>query len=225
MSSIRSCRTLIRGYFALALLVGLAAPITSTVVRAGSDVPVSTPGAAGICESGRLHVGQIPELAGPWAITIEADRSLAVEWRPDAVLVTTDLGCGFRADQPRIRTTFFSADARGLWDPETAQLRPLDPGDPAPKELPAANVDWDVVHDTIVGLGFTDDDQIGASGITVRLRTDQARFGPDSIPSETVVVHLTIGDGAATRDVYLDGVTGETYSFNADEEAEPEPAG
>ncbi|HEV2527579.1 MAG TPA: hypothetical protein VGT61_03880 [Thermomicrobiales bacterium] len=214
----------VRTGLVLVLMMVAFASLTARDLRAGSEDP-STPAVSEVCATGRLHIGQIPDLDAPWSITVEADRSLAVEWRPDAVLVATDLGCGFLTDQPRIRTTFYSADARGLWDPETAQLRPLDPGAPAPKELPAGVVDWPTVYAAIIGLGFSDDDQVGASGITVRLKTNEAHFGPDTIPAETVVVHLTVGDGAATSDVYVDAETGETFSFNPDDRPNDEPAG
>lgn len=175
--------------------------------------PPSTPGGAGICATGRLHIGDIPKLAEPWRITIEADRSLAIEWRPDAVLVATDLSCGFLADEPRVRTTFYSADANGIWDPETAMVRPLDPGDPEPKELPSGEVSFDVVHDAMSRLEIADDEEVGASGITIRLNTADPQFGPTSIPAETIVLHLTVGSGGATRDVYVDAVTGATFDY------------
>ncbi len=167
----------------------------------------------GICATGRLHIGDIPKLEAPWRITVEADRSLAVEWRPDAVLIATDVSCGFLANEPRVRTTFYSADAKGIWDPETASVRPLDPGDPEPKELPSSNVSFDIVHGAMASLGIEDDEQVGASGITIRLNTADPQFGPASIPAETIVLHLTVGTGGATRDVYVDAVTGNTFTF------------
>ena len=194
------------------LLLLVTSPTVVASAQPGDGPPPSTPGDTGICATGRLHIGDIPKLAEPWRITIEADRSLAVEWRPDAVLISTDLSCGFLAGEPRVRTTFYSADAKGVWDPETATLRPLDPGDPEPK-LPSGNVSFDVVHDAMATLGIRDDEEVGASGITIRLNSADPQFGPTSIPAETIVLHLTVGTGGATRDVYVDAVTGTTFTF------------
>lgn len=197
----------------LAVLVGLPV-IAPAVIAAGVQSPPSTPGAGAICETGRLHVGDIPDLADPWRITVEADRSLAIEWRSDAVLVATEVSCGFLADEPRVRTGFYSPAAKGLWDPETAQVRPLDPGDPEPRELPADNVSFDVIERAMLGLGLKPTDEIGASGITIQLNTAGLPFGPSAIPPETTVVHLTVGEAGAARDVYIDAVTGDVYTFD-----------
>ncbi len=197
----------------LALLALLVGPLQRTSAQPDNGPPPATPRDQGICATGRLHVADIPRLAEPWRITVEADRSLAVEWRPDAVLVATDLSCGFIVDEPRVRTTFYSADAKGIWDPETATIRPLDPGDPEPKELPSTNVSFDVVHDAMQALGIGEDEEIGASGITIRLNTADPQFGPPSVPAETIVVHLTVGSGGATRDVYVDAETGKTFDY------------
>lgn len=199
-------------WLALMLLLAVS-PGVAVADQPGDGPSPATPGEAGICATGRLHIGDLPKLAEPWRITVEADRSLAVEWRPDAVLIATDLSCGFLADEPRVRTTFYSADANGIWDPETATIRPLDPGDPEPKELPSGNVSFDVVHDAMAALGIGDDEEVGASGITIRLNTADPQFGPTSIPAETIVMHLTIGTSGAARDVYVDAITGDTFSF------------
>lgn len=198
------------------LLVGLLAASLAAGSANGADgrQPVATPGSEAICSTGRLRIGDIPDLAEPWRITVEADRSLAVEWRPDAVLIAADLSCGFLADEPRVRTSFYSAAAKGTWDPETAQIRPLDPGDPEPKELPADTVSFDVIQRALLGMGLSETDEIGASGITIHLNTADLPFGPAAIPPETTVVHLTIGNAGATRDVYIDAVTGDTYDYD-----------
>ena len=195
------------------LLLLLVSPAVAASAQPGDGPPPGTPREEAICATGRLHIGDLPDLAEPWRITVEADRSLAVEWRPDAVLISTALSCGFLADEPRVRTTFYSADAKGIWDPETATIRPLDPGDPEPKELPSGDVSFDIVHDAMATLGIGDDEEVGASGITVRLNTTDPQFGPTSIPAETIVMHLTVGTAGATRDVYVDAVTGETFAF------------
>ena len=197
----------------LALLALLWGPVQGTSARAGGGPPPATPPGQQICATGRLHIADIPRLADPWRITVEADQSLAVEWRPDAVLVATEVSCGFIADEPRVRTTFYSADAKGIWDPETATIRPLDPGDPEPKELPSAKVSFKVIHEAMRTLGIGEDEEIGASGITIRLNTADPQFGPPSVPAETIVVHLTVGSGGATRDVYVDAETGNTFDY------------
>ena len=197
----------------LALLALLWGPVQWTSAQPDGGPPPATPPGQQICATGRLHIADIPRLAEPWRITVEADQSLAVEWRPDAVLVATDLSCGFIVDEPRVRTTFYSADAKGIWDPETATVRPLDPGAPEPKEVPSGNVSFEVVHDAILALGIGEDEEIGASGITIRLNTANPQFGPPSVPAETIVVHLTVGSGGATRDVYVDAETGNTFDY------------
>ena len=203
---------LLRGALLTVLLIlALAEPVAASAPP--PPPPPASPGSDAICATGRLRIGDIPRLAEPWRITVEADRSLAVEWRPDAVLIATDVSCGFLLDEPRVRTSFYSAAAKGLWDPETAQTQPLDPGDPEPKELPAGTVDFQVIQRALLGLGLTGDDEIGASGLTIRLNTAELPFGPAEIPPETTVVHLTVGDGGATRDVYIDAGTGRTYGY------------
>ena len=62
-------------------------------------------------------------------------------------------------------------------------------------------------------LGIGDEEEVGASGITIRLNTADPPFGPASIPAETIVLHLTVGTGGATRDIYVDAVTGKTFTF------------
>ncbi len=176
--------------------------------------PAGSPSSDGICATGRLHVGDVPDLAEPWRITVEADQSLAVEWRPDAVLIATDLSCGFMVDEPRVRTSFFSADANGVWNPETADVEPLDPGAPEPKEVPSDEVSFEKVYEALRDLGLEDGAEIGASGITIRLNTAEPPFGPSTIPAETVVVHLTVGTDGATRDVFIDAATGRTYDYS-----------
>ncbi len=200
---------------AMLLVITLTAStlVGATSGAAGSRLSPATPDSEAICATGRLHIADLPALAEPWRITVEADRSLAVEWRPDAVLIATDLSCGFLVDEPRVRTSFYSADAKGVWDPETAQTRPLDPGDPEPKELPADSVSFDTMRQALLGLGLQETDEIGASGITIQLNTEGLPFGPVGVPPETTVVHLTVGDGGATRDVYIDAVSGRTYGY------------
>lgn len=198
----------------IALMVALTAwSATAGSAGAGESGPPATPSVEGICATGRLNVGDIRGLADPWRITVEADRSLAIEWRPDAVLIATDLSCGFMLDEPRVRTSFYSADANGVWDPETADTQPLDPGAAEPKEIPSADVSFDVIHEALLGLGLEDGDEIGATGITIRLNTAEPPFGPRAIPAETVVVHLTVGSDGATRDIFVDAVTGQTYDY------------
>lgn len=192
----------------------LCLPTAPVVAQPGGPPPPGTPDPGAICATGRLHVGALPELDDAWRITVDADREGALDWRPDAVLVTTEIGCGFLTGEPRIRTTFYSADARGLWDPETAQIRPLDPGDPEPRGFTSDDVDFGVIRDALNGLGLGDETEIGASGITIRLNTANPPFGPASVPPETTVVHVTVGSGGATRDIYIDALTGQTFSFD-----------
>ena len=177
--------------------------------------PAASPsGATDICASGRLRIGNLPTLQDAWRISVQADTQGAREWQDDAVLISASVTCGFLADEARIRTMFYSASAHGTWDPETDRFQPLDPGDPDPKALPADKVSFSMLYQALTGLGLTDDDLVGASGMTVRLNSYDPPFGPASVPDETPLVHLTVGDGAATQDVYIDAESGRTFTFD-----------
>ena len=203
---------------------GLVLAVVLTIIIVGKGAgelaadaaqPTASPsGTADICASGRLRIGNVPALQDAWRISVQADTQGAQQWQGDAVLVSANVTCGFLADEARIRTLFYSASAHGTWDPETDRFQPLDPGDPDPKELPADKVSFPMLYQALIGLGLTDDDLVGASGMTVRLNSYAPQFGPTNVPDETPLVHLTVGDGAATQDVYIDAQSGRTFSFD-----------
>lgn len=200
----------------LALTVS-AVGADATVARGDSPTPTAdaetSPELARPCPNGRIRIRDLEEVDRVWTIAVEADTGIATEWREDAVLVSADVTCEFLAPEIRVRTVFYSAAARAFYEPETGRERPLDPGEPDLRALPAAMVSFGVLEEALEGEGIAPDDVISASGISIRYNTADDRFGPEAIPLDTVVFHVTIGGTLDARDYYVDAATGEVYHF------------
>ncbi len=158
------------------------------------------------CATGRLAVGDIPDLDEAWRDGLAAAEERARAWRIDASLVSLRVGCEPLEADFRWQGTFYSDSAQSFFRSDSGQTEPAEVDPASVLGLPRDQISFLELHRALARAGYGDDTFLGATGgISVRLNAAGDRFGPEETP-EGVVYHVAAVDGRDVLDLFVSGV-------------------
>ncbi|CAA9537177.1 MAG: hypothetical protein AVDCRST_MAG49-432 [uncultured Thermomicrobiales bacterium] len=186
---------------------------TATATASGQR-PAAT--AAPTCGDGRLTVGGLPEVDATFAAELAGAQAIADAWDEESYLVALDVTCRFLDPGFTVRATYFSkARERSLFRTADGEVIALDPNVQDPRPLDVEGLSFDRLARALRSEGIEPDAMLTPSGVAVRLNVDNDdwRFGPDDLPPDHVVFHLTVEQNNEMRDLFVDAEDGTVYRY------------
>lgn len=226
--SIRMHRRTPAGAFLLmslmAVLSGCAGPAstpdtvtqqpTTTLTATTTQASPETAETRLICSDGRLLIGDLTAMNQEWQAGVEAATTKARRWQDDARITRLRVGCQLFESGFRWQAMFYSESAQTFYASDTGETEPAEVAPEDVPTLPTDSIDFGVLRRALAKSGFTDGDVISASiGVDVRFNTEKVRFGPNEAPVDVLIYHVAIERNGETRDVFVDGKTGDVYRF------------
>lgn len=169
---------------------------------------------AGLCDGGRLTVGDLVSIDKSWNAGVADATARAREWRGDAQLVQLSIGC--RPLEPALRWqgTFYSREAQSFFLSDTGQTEPAEVEPTDVPILPTDQLSFRRFQLSLARAGYAADDEFGAaSGVSVRLNTAAAPFGPPGLPPDVVIYHVAIDNQGEVRDLFVSSVDWTIRSY------------
>ncbi|HEU5433850.1 MAG TPA: hypothetical protein VFU81_19430 [Thermomicrobiales bacterium] len=206
---------------ALVLLAGcsgLAAPPPppeTTPTPVPSPTPPARPAAMkrSPCSLAYLTVGDLIAIDSQWAAGVQAATEQAKSWRPDARLVSLQVGCAPLEDGYRWQGVYFSPAAQSFYYSDSAFTEPAEADPNAVPTLPLDRISFTQLHLALAHAGYGDGAPLDAAGgVEVRLNTASDPYGPPGTPQD-VVYHVAIEDQGQVRDIFVSGQNWTIYSY------------
>jgi hypothetical protein len=192
---------------------GATATPTATVATAPPTAAVgATTGAP--CESGTLHVKDLPAIERGWRDGLSVAKGRALAWKDDAVLIELQISCELFESGFRWQATFFSRDAQAYYAADTTEIIPVNTDPDAIIPLPESEIDFDALAVVLSGSEL-----ISAGGeetiraLDVRVSTSQRPIGPPGVPTGAAIYHLSLLTRGAVLELYVDALQGDIYQF------------
>ena len=107
------------------------------------------------CASGRLRVGDLADIGDEWVAGVQAAIETAREWRPDAELVTMQVGCAPLETAFRWQGTFYSETAQSFFYSDTGMSEPAEVDPAAVPVLPIEEVNFRELYLLLARSGFS----------------------------------------------------------------------
>lgn len=190
--------------------------MTATATVDPDDVTPTHDEARVVCADGRLLVGDLSEMDKDWRDGIAAATAKAETWQSDARLTRLRVGCQLFEPGFRWQATFYSESAQTFYVSDTSETEPAEVAPEDVPRLPTDSIDFGLLRRSLAKSGFEDDDVISASiGVDIRFNTESLRFGPSDAPIDVMIYHVAIERNGETRDVFVDGETGDVYRFTS----------
>jgi hypothetical protein len=189
-------------------------PPTATVTVTTDGATPETETSRLICSDGRLLIGDLTAMDQDWRVGVEAATAKAKRWQDDVRLTRLRVGCQLFESGFRWQAMFYSESAQTFYASDTGETEPAEVAPEDVPTLPTDSIDFGLLRRALAKSGFDDSDIISASiGVDVRFNTDKVRFGPPEAPVNTLIYHVAIERNGETRDVFVDGTTGDVYRF------------
>lgn len=167
------------------------------------------------CSSGKLSIGDLPEIDQAWRAGIEEATTKATEWQQDAVLSNLRVVCQIFETEFRWQATFYSQSAQAFFSSDTGEVTPAGIEENKVPRLPVQQLSFVLLHDALAGAGYGDEIEVSpSSGVDIRLNTAEAPFGPPEAPDNVILYHVAIERLGEVRDVFVDGQTGTIYLYS-----------
>ena len=165
------------------------------------------------CLGGRLRVGDLIAVNEEWAAGVQSAIEIAAAWRPDAQLVTMQVGCVPLESGFRWQGTFYSRSAQSFFLSETGLSEPAEIDPASVPALPVADVNFLELHRALARAGYGDDAELNpATGATVRLNSVTDPFGPPGTP-QGLTYHVAIVEQGNVQDLFISSGTWTIYSY------------
>lgn len=165
------------------------------------------------CAGGRLRVGDLATVADEWAAGVQTAIEDALAWRPDARLVTVQVGCVPLETGFRWQGTFYSQSAQSFFFSDTGLSEPAEVDPAAVPALPLEEVNFRELHRALARAGFLEDAELNpATGATVRLNAPTDPFGPPGAP-QGLIYHVAVIDQGNVQDLFVSGADWKIYSY------------
>ena len=202
--------------FAIAVLVllagctGISAPAPLIAESDPTPTPSPTPPPVSLqtpvpvrCDGGRLRVGDLAAIGDEWAAGVQSAIELARAWRPDARLVTMQVGCAPLEAEFRWQGRFYSQTAQSFFLSDTGMSEPAEVDPASVPALPLEEVDFRQLHLALARAGYGDEAELNpATGATVRLNAATDPFGPPGTP-QGLVYHVAIAGEGNVQDLFV----------------------
>ena len=165
------------------------------------------------CNDGRLRVGDLTAVGDEWAGGVQSSIETALAWRPDARLVTMQVGCAPLEPAFRWQGMFYSQSAQSFFYSDTGLSEPAEIDPAAVPVLPLDQVNFQELHRALARAGYSDDAELNPStGATVRLNAPSDPFGPPNI-AQGLVYHVAIASQDGVQDLFISGAAWTIYSY------------
>jgi hypothetical protein len=165
------------------------------------------------CLGGRLRVGDLVAVDEEWADGMETATEIALAWRPDARLVTMQVGCVPLEPGLRWQGTFYSQTAQSFFYSDSGLSEPAEVDPASVPTLPLQELDFLGLHRALARAGYGDDAELNpATGATVRLNAPADPFGPPGTP-QGLIYHVAIVDQGNVQDLFVSNSTWTIYSY------------
>ncbi|MCC6790314.1 MAG: hypothetical protein IT336_01445, partial [Thermomicrobiales bacterium] len=149
------------------------APVTpeASVSAAVAESPTATGTASSEpCSSGKLVIGDLPEIDQSWREGIDAATAKAVAWQQDAVLSNLRVVCEIFESEFRWQATFYSNDAQAFFSSDTGEVVPAGVEQDRVPRLDVQQLSFALLHQALADAGYGDEIEISpSSGVDIRL--------------------------------------------------------
>ncbi len=191
--------------------------IPTATSELGSLAPTGSPERARQpCEDGTLLVSDVAAIDQFWRGQLEAPSEQALEWHDDAQLVQLRVSCALFGAGFRLQPSYFSAQAQALLAADTGESRPVNLDPSLVESLSVDEIDFGRIYDALIEADFTDGLRLDPStGVDVRINSDQAPFGPETVPEGAMVAHVSVEQAGLVKDLFIDEQTGEIYRYES----------
>ncbi len=163
-----------------------------------------------------MQVSDVAAIDAVWRDQLEEPADLATAWHDDAQLVQLRVSCALFGAGFRLQPSFFSAQAQALFAADTGETQPVNLDPALVDSLPVDSIDFGRIADALMEADFTGDLRIDPStGIDVRINSEQAPFGPSTVPVGAMVAHVSVEQSGQIKDIFVDEQTGEIYRFES----------
>jgi hypothetical protein len=165
------------------------------------------------CAGGRLRVGDLAAVGDEWAAGVQTAIEAARAWRPDARLVTVQVGCVPLEAGFRWHGMFYSESAQSFFFSDTGLSEPAEVDPAAVPALPLEAVDFRGLHLALARTGYREEAELNpATGATVRLNAPTDPFGPPDAP-QGVIYHVAVVEQGNVQDLFVSGANWTIYSY------------
>lgn len=165
------------------------------------------------CAGGRLRLADLAAVGDEWATGVQTAIEDALAWRPDARLVTVQVGCVPLETGFRWHGTFYSQSAQSFYFSDTGLSEPAEADPASVPALPLEQVDFRELHLALARAGYEEDAELNpATGATVRLNAPIDPFGPPDAPPG-LIYHVAVIDQGNVQDLFVSGTNWTIYFY------------
>jgi hypothetical protein len=199
---------------------GISAPTPLIAESAPTATPSPSPAPVSLltpvperCAGGRLRVGDLATVGDEWGAGVQSAIESARAWRPDAQLVTMQVGCAPLEAGFRWQGAFYSQTAQSFYLSDTGLSEPAEIDPASVPVLPLDQVNFRELHLALARSGFEDDEELNPStGATVRLNAPTDPFGPPDVP-QGLVYHVAVIDQGNVQDLFISSPGWTIHSY------------
>ena len=208
---------------AIILLVGcsgISAPTPLIAESMPTGTPTPSPAPISLltpeperCAGGRLRVGDLAAIGDEWGAGVQSAIETARAWRPDAVLVTMQVGCAPLETEFRWQGTFYSRTAQSFFYSDTGMSEPAEVDPASVPTLPVEEVNFREFHLALARAGYGEDAELNpATGATVRLNAPTDPFGPPDAP-QGLVYYVAVAGQGTVQDLFVSSPGWTIHSY------------
>lgn len=165
------------------------------------------------CAGGRLRVGDLAAISDEWGAGVQTAIESARAWRPDAQLVTVQVGCAPLEAGFRWQGRFYSQTAQSFYLSDTGLSEPAELDPASVPVLPLDQVNFRELHLALARANVADEAELNpATGVTVRLNAPTDPFGPPDTP-QGVVYHVAVVEQGIVQDLFVSGSSWTVHTY------------
>jgi len=165
------------------------------------------------CAGGRLRVGDLAAVGDEWGAGVQSAIETAHAWRPDARLVTVQVGCAPLEAGFRWQGTFYSETAQSFYYSDTGLTEPAEIDPASVPALPIEEVNFREFHRVLAKSGVIDAAELNpATGAIVRLNAPGDPFGPPGTP-QGLVYYVGVMGQATVKDLFVSSQDWTMYPY------------
>jgi hypothetical protein len=189
--------------------------IPTPTPEAASPAPTSSPAEArSACQDGTMLIGDIPSVDAIWQSQLDGPDSEALQWHDDAQLVQLRVSCALFGSGFRLQPSYFSAQAQAILAADTLESQPVNLDPEKVEALPLESISFQRVYDALIEADYTDELSLDPStGVDIRISSEQAPFGPSTVPPGALIAHVSIQHAGVIKDLFINEETGEIYTY------------